>query len=227
MSKRKDEADSPFDPRPSRLLRQLEEFEAHVVRGLVERLRLAALLHRFPPRLVWAGFTFVSGFLTIGLLALLAMLSGTPFVFPSLGPTAFLFFFHPRMPIASPRNALYGHAIGILCGAGALWLTGLPFDSNVLEQGVTGRRVLAAALALAATGAAMILLRATHPPAGATTLIVALGIVSNPFHLVIIEVAVGLLALQAIAINRLAGLDFPLWWRPPPPPGRGAEETPP
>ena len=88
----------------------------------------------------------------------------------------------------------------------------------MLSEGVTGRRVLAAALALAATGAAMILLRVTHPPAGATTLIVALGIVSNPFHLAVIEVAVALLVLQAIIINRLAGVDFPLWWQPPAPP---------
>jgi CBS-domain-containing membrane protein len=200
------------------VLKALEEFEADVVRGLVERLRLETLLHRFPPRLVWAGFTFVGGFFTIGLLAALAMVSGTPFVFPSLGPTAFLLFFHPRMPIASPRNALFGHAVGILCGAAALLVTGLGFEPSVLSEGMTGRRVLAAALALAATGAGMILLRVTHPPAGATTLIVALGIVARPFHLVIIEVAVGLLVLQAIAINRLAGLDFPLWWKPPQPP---------
>ncbi len=45
--------------------------------------------------------------------------------FPSLGPTAFLFFFTPRAPAASPRHTIYGHAIGIVCGYGALWLFGL------------------------------------------------------------------------------------------------------
>ena len=59
----------------------------------------------------------------------------------------------------------------------------------------------------------MILLKAAHPPAGATTLIVSLGIVTRPLHLVVIEIAVALLTLQAIAINRLAGLDYPLWAR--------------
>ena len=59
----------------------------------------------------------------------------------------------------------------------------------------------------------MILLQAAHPPAGATTLIVSLGIVTKPSFLLLIEVAVGLLTLQAIAINRLAGLDYPLWAR--------------
>ena len=57
----------------------------------------------------------------------------------------------------------------------------------------------------------MVLLRLSHPPAGATTLIVALGILSKPKYLVIIEVAVILLTGQAFLINRLAGLPFPVW----------------
>ena len=43
----------------------------------------------------------------------------TALVFPSLGPTAFLFFFMPLAPGASPRHALYGHALGLACGFGA------------------------------------------------------------------------------------------------------------
>src|SRR5512141_1096094 len=96
-----------------------------VVRGLLGRLRLVRLLSRFPERHVWAAFVFVNGFVTIALLAAVAMLSGTPFVFPSLGPTAFLLFFTPLAPSASPRSTLYGHAIGIVCGFAALWVTGL------------------------------------------------------------------------------------------------------
>ena len=41
--------------------------------------------------------------------------------------------------------------------------------------------------------------------------IIALGIVTRPFHLLVIEIAVGILTLQAIVINRLAGIDYPLW----------------
>ena len=70
---------------------------------------------------------------------------------------------------------------------------------------------MAAALSLSMTGCLMILLKAAHPPAGATTLIISLGIVTKPTYLLLIEVAVALLTLQAIAINRLAGLDYPLW----------------
>jgi CBS-domain-containing membrane protein len=156
---------------------------------------------------------FVNGFVTIGILSAVAMVLRTPFVFPSLGPTAFLFFFTPTAPTASPRHTIYGHAIGIACGWCALWLTGLQHAPPAMATGVSPDRILAAALSLAATGALMILLKAAHPPAGATTLIVSLGIVTRPLHLVVIEIAVVLLVTQAIAINRLAGIDYPLWAR--------------
>ncbi|HEU5423887.1 MAG TPA: HPP family protein, partial [Nitrolancea sp.] len=60
----------------------------------------------------------------------------------------------------------------------------------------------------------MVLLRAPHPPAGATTLIVSLGILTAPHQLAILMVAVVLLTLQAFVINRLAGLPYPLWSTP-------------
>lgn len=190
-----------------------------VFRGLAARLRMSRLLARFPERPIWALFMFVNGFVTIALLALVAMVSGTAFIFPSLGPTAFLFFFSPTAAAASPRNTLAGHAVGILCGFGALWLTGLLDEPPSILTGIVHeRRVLAAALSLAATGALMILLNVAHPPAGATTLIVSLGLVREPFKLLTIEVAVAVLTLQAIVINRLAGIDYPLWARASKPP---------
>ena len=175
------------------------------------RLQIAHLVMRYSERHVWALFMFLNGFATIALLAAVAMISRTPFVFPSLGPTAFLFFSSPRAPAASPRHTIYGHAIGILCGYGALWLFGLQDAPPAMATGVSAARVGAAALSLASTGAMMILLKAEHPPAGATTLIISLGIVTKPLHLLVIEIAVALLTLQAIAINRLAGIDYPLW----------------
>jgi len=83
-------------------------------------------------------------------------------------------------------------------------------------------RVFAAALSLSATGALMVLLRADHPPAGATTLIVSLGIIFKPKALAIIEAAVLLLVAQALIITRVAGLPYPLWkYRP-----QGCENEP-
>lgn len=178
---------------------------------LLGRLKLEWLLHRFPPRLVWSIYVFVNGFLTIALLAMLAVFTNSPFVFPSLGPTAYLLFFAPLAETSSPRNTILGHAIGLICGYAAYAFTGaasLPFG---VHPGVYWPRILAAALSLSATGAFMVLLRAGHPPAGATTLIVSLGIISKPKELIIIEAAVFILVAQALVINRLAGLPYPLW----------------
>ena len=179
--------------------------------SLLRRLRLDWLLHHFPPRLVRSVYVFVNGFVTIGLLALLALLSRNPFVFPSLGPTAYLLFFSPLAKTCSPRNTIFGHAIGIICGYGAYVVTGagaLPFG---VHPGIFWPRILAAALSLSATGALMVLFGVSHPPAGATTLIISLGIISKPREVIIIEVAVVLLVVQALVINRLAGVAYPSW----------------
>jgi CBS domain-containing membrane protein len=185
----------------------------HIV-SFFQKLRLDWLLLHFPPRLVRSVYVFVNGFVTIGVLAVLALVSRNPFVLPSLGPTAYLLFFTPLGRTSSPRNTVFGHAIGLVCGYAAFAATGagtLPFGEH---PGIFWPRVLAAALSLSATGAFMVLLDVGHPPAGATTLIISLGIISKPSELAIIEVAVFLLVAQAFAINRLAGLPYPLWSAP-------------
>ena len=177
----------------------------------MERLRLTWLLAHLPPTFVWASYVALNSFVTIALLTLLALLTRNPFVFPSLGPTAYLFFFSPLSESSTPRNAVFGHAIGLLCGFFAYWVTGMhPFPQGFAGE-VYWPRILASALALALTGAIMVLLRVNHPPAGATTMIVYLGILAKPEYLPIIEIAVVLLAAQAFVINRLAGLPYPLW----------------
>jgi CBS domain-containing membrane protein len=188
-----------------------ERSGADHIPSLLRRARLDWLLRHFPPRLVRSVYVFVNGFITIAVLALLALVSRNPFVFPSLGPTAYLLFFSALGKTSSPRNTIFGHAIGLVCGYVAFVVTGagaLPFG---VHQGIFWPRILAAALSLSATGAFMVLLEISHPPAGATTLMVSLGIISKPRELVIIEVAVFLLVAQALVINRLAGLPYPLW----------------
>jgi len=178
---------------------------------LVERLKLSWLLAHLPPRAVWASYVFVNSFATIGVLAALAFLTHNPFVFPSLGPTAYLFFFTPLAETASPRNAVLGHAIALCCGFAAFFATGMSHLPPGLPVEIYWPRVLSAALSLSLTGAIMVLLRVSHPPAGATTMIVSLGIISKPEYLVTIEIAVILLTAQALVINRLAGLPYPIW----------------
>lgn len=188
---------------------QDDSHEGEGIRGARSRPPLARLLARYPERPVRAALVLVNSFVAIALLAGLAMVTATPFVFPSLGPTAFLFFFTPTAPSASPRSTILGHAIGLLCGYGALLLVGLEHAPAAIVTGVDGARILAASLSLACTGGFMILLGVAHPPAGATTLIISLGIVTRPSHLLILEAAVVVLTLYAIAVNRLLGADAP------------------
>ncbi|HZU68429.1 MAG TPA: HPP family protein [Ktedonobacteraceae bacterium] len=182
-----------------------------IVKGLFTRMRLPWLLGHHAQTPVLAIFSFINGCISIGIMSALALVTHTAFIFPSLGPTAFLFFYTPTAPAASPRNTIVGHAIGVLAGYFSLVVTGLTMAGPALSVGVTWPRVLAAALSLGLTAGLMVLLRSPHPPAGATTLIISLGLLTKPLQLLILMVAVVLLTLQAFIINRLSGIPYPLW----------------
>jgi CBS domain-containing membrane protein len=182
-----------------------------IVGGLFTRMRLPWLLQHHTRVYVLALFSFINGCISIGIMSALALITHTPFIFPSLGPTAFLFFYTPTAPTASPRNTIIGHAIGVFAGYLALVVTGLTMAGPALAVGVSWSRVIAAALSLGLTSGLMVLLKSPHPPAGATTLIISLGLLTKPWQLVVLMLAVVLLTLQAIAINRLAGIPYPLW----------------
>ena len=179
---------------------------AHRVLGRLRRPTAA----RGAPVLVGA-FAFFAGAASIAVMALAAWATRQPLIFPSLGPTAFLMFYSPRTPAACPRNALLGHAIGIGAGYLALLAFGVRHAPPALARGVTLPWVGAAALSLGLTGGVMAALRIPHPPAGATTLIVSLGILPRPLELVTLLVAVVCLLLLGLVINRLAGIPYPVW----------------
>lgn len=69
----------------------------------------------------------------------------------------------------------------------------------------------AAVLSLALTGAALILLRAAHPPSGATVLIVSLGLLKAPTQLAMIMAGVAILIAAGWIINRALGTPMPIW----------------
>lgn len=189
-----------------------------VALGLLSRVRLANLTRRYPGRGIIALFGLVNGFLSIAIMAAVALITDEPFAFPSLGPTAFLFFYTPTAPTASPRNAIYGHAIGASVGYLCLVGFGLNDEGPATAVGVSFERVLAAGLSLGLTSFFMVLANAPHPPAGATTLIISLGVFTEFRHVVVLMIAVALITTQAIVINRLAGIDYPLWSVRKPPP---------
>jgi CRP-like cAMP-binding protein len=166
---------------------------------------------------MWALFMFVNGFISIAILTALARLFDTPFIFPTLGAVAFAVFFTPTTAPASPRNVTSGNALGIAVGYAALWVMGLEHAGPATDATLGWQRILAVSLALATTSALMILLNIPHPPAAGTAMFVALGVVTKPEYLFVLEAAVVLLIVQAIVINRLTGVRYPLWSRVPPP----------
>ena len=148
--------------------------------------------------------------LTTIILGSFAYLLHEPFVFPSLGPAMFLLFFSPLATMSAPRNVIVGQSIGLGSGYLALIvfrLQGMPpdiFDLSLL-------RVAAVVFALTLAFGLMVGLGFPHAPAGASAMIVALGIIDTPLDLGIMMLAVLIVTLSAFAINRLAGIDVPVW----------------
>jgi CBS domain-containing membrane protein len=186
------------------------------------RWQLPALEARHSQRLVVGFYMLVNSGLAIAVMAGLALATKEPFAFPSLGPTAFLLFYQPLAPNAAPRSALLGHLIGVLCGYLALLTFGLLHTPPNLEA-LTWARVGALAMALGLTLSIMVWLGVPHAPAGATTLIVATGLLRTPLQLAVLMTAVVLLVVQGFIINRLAGIPYPVWGPRPAAEGAGGQ----
>lgn len=154
--------------------------------------------------------SFVLCLATMCLVGLIGVVRKEPWVFPSLGPTAMLFFETPKQKAASALNTVVGHGVAILVGAACLHGFGFAAHPAAVVEGLVARRVLAAALSVAATALVLRLVRLPHPPAGATTLIVSLGVIKKASGLTVMFAAVVLLTILAVAVNRLLGEDHPL-----------------
>ena len=161
-----------------------------------------------------AVYTFVGSLLAIGLSGLWAYIVKQPLVFPSLGATAFLIFETPMAEVGTPRNTMLGHTVGVAAGVASLALFGLLDAPSVYVSGVTLGRVGAIALAVALTGGILRLVRSAHPPAGATTIIVASGLLAKPRQILDILIGVLLLTIAGWCLNRLMGVPAPVWAAP-------------
>lgn len=106
----------------------------------------------------------------------------------------------PDQPGAHPLNALVGHGVGLLAGLLSLVLLDLRDHPSAVQEGLTTTRVVAACLALGVTALVLQLARRSHPPAGATTLIVALGILKTTNDLAVMAFSV----VVVVAIGELA-----------------------
>jgi len=104
------------------------------------------------------------------------LLVGRPWLLPSLGPTAILAGEMPAHPVTRAWNTIVGHFGGLLAGVLGVLLAGAATEPVVLVDHVlTPPRVIASVIAVALTAVVGALLRASHPPAAATTLLVSLG----------------------------------------------------
>jgi len=147
------------------------------------------------PDPVWG--TLASGFL-IAVVGAIGLAVGRPWLLPSLGPTAVLAGEMPAHPVSRPWNTIVGHIGGLLAGFVAVWATGAMSQPVVLvEHVLTPPRVLAAILAIALTVLVGGLLRASHPPAAATTLLVALGSISTALDA--INLVAGVIVITVVA----------------------------
>lgn len=188
-----------------------ERLRWQLASGFLKVLHLERLANRYSHKTVMAGFSLINGGLSIALVSFVALITQEAFIFPSLGATAFILFHVPMAEAASPRNALCGHLVGAVMGLASLYVFGLQNQSSAFIHGVDLARVGAASLSLGLTGCLMVLLRVAHPPAGATALIVSLGLMPDPAQLPVLMAGVALLLVHAFVMNRLSGIPYPLW----------------
>ena len=157
-------------------------------------------------RLGLAGYAAVLAFVVLVVAGAVGVASKNPWLFPSLGPTVMLFFETPRAEAARPQNAFVGHAVGIAVGWAMLHLFDLQGQSPAPIGGLTGDYVLAGAMSVALTSAILMAVRLPHPPAGASTLIVSLGILTTRTELLSMILAVALITAAAVLLSWLLGV---------------------
>lgn len=135
---------------------------------------------------LYAGVLFMS-------LGLLAWASGQPFIFPSLGPSAFILAFDRRGGRTRTYRVVGSHAIGAFAGffAYAVIASGVTLASTPPAFSPEGLRLAASGLvSIVLTSWGMIATETNHAPACATTLIVSLGLLSTPAQVVTILASV-------------------------------------
>jgi hypothetical protein len=167
------------------------------------RPRLGTSLH--------AGLLFTA-------LGIAAWVSGQPFVFPSLGPSAFILAFDRRGERTRVYRVVGSHAIGAVAGfvAYSLLASGVTLTATAGAFSADGLRLAASGvLSIVATSWGMIATDANHAPACATTLIVSLGLLSTlpqvGIILVSVVVLVAIHGAVLAAFKRIVGESHPLY----------------
>lgn len=106
----------------------------------------------------------------------MALATKKPWLFAGLGPTAVMLAASPSHPTTRFHTIVLGHATALVCAWLALLLLGAGSAPTIFASaGLPVVRIWASALAVAVTVLVQPSLRAYHPPAAATALLVTLG----------------------------------------------------
>ncbi|KAB1193578.1 HPP family protein [Haloferax sp. MBLA0076] len=137
--------------------------------------------------------TALSAGLSFAVLGVVAWATGAAFVFPSLGPSAFVLAFAEANERPRGATVVGGHVIGAVAGllAYSLLAPGVALTASIPAFSVAGLRLVASGIvSVGLTSWGMVAADTVHAPACATTLIVSLGLLSSPMGVGIIVVSV-------------------------------------
>ncbi|KAB1198500.1 MULTISPECIES: HPP family protein [Haloferax] len=154
---------------------------------------------------LFAGFLFT-------VLGVVAWATGKAFVFPSLGPSAFVLAFARPADRPGARRVVGGHVVGAVVGflAYVLLAGGVTLTATPSAFSLDGLRLVASGLlSVVGTSWGMVATDTVHAPACATTLIVSLGVLSSVVEVGIIVVSVFLLVgVSEIVTRRSTSFGF-------------------
>ena len=136
----------------------------------------------------WIACSLAAG--GVAAMSVAAWITGLPAVVPSLAPSLLGAAASPGRREHAPTTLLVGHFIAILAALASLVAFDLLGEPPALAAGVSTARMIALPVALALTLAGMLIVRRLHPAAGATTLLVGMGIVRPGGDLVVLVAAI-------------------------------------
>jgi CBS-domain-containing membrane protein len=142
---------------------------------------------------------FIGGALSIGLLALLSALGGSPWIMAPFGASCVLAFAVWDAPLSQPRNLVGGHLISTLTG--------------LVTLEVLGDGIWAMAIGVGAAISLMGMTRTTHPPAGADPLVVIMA--GSGWSFLFTPVLAGSVMIVVVALlvnNAVKERRYPTFW---------------
>ncbi|EMA38659.1 HPP family protein [Halococcus hamelinensis] len=144
--------------------------------------------------------------LLIAILGMLTWASGLPTLFPSLGPSAFVLAMFPESEASNPKRVIGSHVLGVVAGflAYHLFAPGIVVTGPIPPFSLVGLRLaVSSVVAIVLTVTGMLHFGIRHPPACATTLIVALGLLPTVSDGVVIVVAVVVIVAVQLLLLRI------------------------